>query len=233
MEQFLETYATSGGLHTLITTTSLLSIVVALVIFFGVARFYHKMSITFLFPLFCIIALICAAFEIGSKVAIGSFPLNRVLLWTVGVALLWFTFHINYSLFKKNWDGIFFVLNLILYFMLGYLLYRYSTVLTLPNTLQNPIFHNFGILRIIPACLKNIHSKQRIIVIVACCIVVACCVIQILLYWHICKNFTWKYTQNERIQKILQIILCLFFIVKPEIAICILGFLPFVYGNFT
>ena len=68
MEQFFETYTASGGLHTWITTTSFLSIAVALLLFFGVARFYQKMSISFFFPLFCIIALLCATFEIGSKV---------------------------------------------------------------------------------------------------------------------------------------------------------------------
>lgn len=231
MEQFFETYTASGGLHTWITTTSFLSIAVALLLFFGVARFYQKMSISFFFPLFCIIALLCATFEIGSKVTIGSFSLKRLLLLITGISLLWFLFHINYSLFKRNWDGAFFIANLGLDILLGYLVYRYNTVLAVLSTLQSPIFRNFGILQIVPAWLKNINFKQSAIVIVACCIVVACSVIRTLLYWHICKNFTWKYAKDERIQKILQILLFLTFIVKPEIAICILDFLPFAYGR--
>jgi hypothetical protein len=108
VEQFFEIYTASGGLHTWITTTSFLSIAVALLLFFGVARFYQKMSISFFFPLFCIIALLCATFEIGSKVTIGSFSLKRLLLLITGISLLWFLFHINYSLFKRNWDGAFY-----------------------------------------------------------------------------------------------------------------------------
>ena len=231
MERFLKIYTASGELNVLETSTPFLSIALSLVVFAGFTSFYRKMHISLLFPIFCIAALFWASsITTNSDIIIFSFPFNRFLLLIVGIALLWFTFYINYNLFKKNWNGIFFVLNLVLYILLGYFLNKYNTVLAVPNVLQNSIFHDFDDLQFLPFWFEKIYSKQSILVATACCIVVVCNLIHIMLYWHICKKFTWKYTQNDRIQKVLQIILCLIFVIKPEIAICILGLMPFRYN---
>lgn len=152
------------------------------------------------------------------------FPMILILL------TIWFFFHLSYGVYQKTWAGFYFIANVSLNVVL--LSFIYKSGISIATASGNTASDVQLLIQWSQKLIQSITQKEDIFLIAICwsCFLLLF-LIHIGLFWHISHRFTWKYTQNPKIQSSIHIILFVIFLISPVFPILIVAYLPFEYRN--
>lgn len=189
----------------------IIACLVAILIFAAVSCFFKKLHIQFAIPFFGLFFL-----HIGWTIfclgAISSANISSYIYLGIHfiIGILWFCFalYIGYQTFARVWEGVYFIVLIVLNLLLAYLQTRHVTSINQPLEIFNHM---------------NKENIMLSLLYIIC--IISILFIMISLYWNISSYFYLGSTKST--EKTLQMGLFVLFIVIPIVPMCLIGLLPF------